>query len=162
MGRAGVKLGFAMPHMVRLKATMQPWEAEVTGADQTRLAKWAEKLGYEMIAVPEHHIIPREHVDLSGPHYFNAFTAMAHFAGATETIRVNSLHGQGVLDPGKRVVIEGIAEDGTVEAIRIADAPSFALGVQWHAEYDPHKNEINKTLFKAFGDALLKKKQRRG
>lgn len=85
-----MKLGFAMPHMVRLKATMQPWEAEVTGADQTRLAKWAEKLGYEMIAVPEHHIIPRAHVDLSGPHYFNAYTAMAHFAGATETIRVNS------------------------------------------------------------------------
>ena len=77
-----------------------------------------------------------------------------------DTIRVNSLHGQGVLDPGKRVVIEGVAEDGTVEAIRIAEAPGFALGVQWHAEYDPHKNEINRTLFKAFGEALLKHKQR--
>lgn len=77
-----------------------------------------------------------------------------------ESIRVNSLHGQGVLDPGKRVVIEGVAEDGTVEAIRIADAPGFALGVQWHAEYDPHKNEINKTLFEAFGEALLKRKQK--
>jgi hypothetical protein len=30
-----VKLGFSMPHMVRLKATSQPWEASVTGADQT-------------------------------------------------------------------------------------------------------------------------------
>ena len=39
-----------------------------------------------------------------------------------ETIRVNSLHGQGILEPGARVVIEGIAEDGTIEAIRIADA----------------------------------------
>ena len=45
---------------------------------------------------------------------------------------MNSLHGQGILDPGQRVVIEGIAEDGTIEAIRIADAPGFALGVQWH------------------------------
>ena len=54
-----------------------------------------------------------------------------------ETIRVNSLHGQGILEPGKRVVVEGVAEDGTIEAIRIADAPGFALGVQWHAEYDP-------------------------
>ncbi|MES1149733.1 MAG: gamma-glutamyl-gamma-aminobutyrate hydrolase family protein, partial [Bradyrhizobium guangdongense] len=51
-----------------------------------------------------------------------------------ETIRVNSLHGQGILEPGKRVVIEGIAEDGTIEAIRIADARGFALGVPWHAE----------------------------
>ena len=85
-----MKLGFAMPHMVRLKAMLQPWELAVTGADQTRLAKWAEKLGYAMIAVPEHFVIPKSHVELSGPFYFNAYAAMAHFAGATETIRVNS------------------------------------------------------------------------
>ena len=71
-----------------------------------------------------------------------------------ETIRVNSLHGQGILDPGERVFIEGVAEDGTIEAIRIADAPSFALGVQWHAEYDPQRNPINRALFEAFGEAL--------
>ena len=41
--------------------------------------------------------------------------------------------------PGKRIVVEGVAEDGTIEAIRIADAPGFALGVQWHAEYDPQQ-----------------------
>jgi putative glutamine amidotransferase len=71
-----------------------------------------------------------------------------------ETIRVNSLHGQGILDPGKRVVVEGVAEDGTIEAIRIADAPGFALGVQWHAEYDPQRNWVNRALFQAFGEAL--------
>jgi len=70
------------------------------------------------------------------------------------TIRVNSLHGQGILEPGKRVVIEGVADDGTIEAIRIADAPGFALGVQWHAEYDPQRNPINRALFRAFGDAV--------
>jgi putative glutamine amidotransferase len=72
-----------------------------------------------------------------------------------ETIRVNSLHGQGILEPGERVVVEGVAEDGTVEAISIADAPGFALGVQWHAEYDPQSNSVNRTLFEAFGAALL-------
>jgi putative glutamine amidotransferase len=71
-----------------------------------------------------------------------------------ETIRVNSLHGQGILEPGRRVVVEGVAEDGTIEAIRIAEAPSFALGVQWHAEYDPQRNPINRALFQAFGEAL--------
>jgi len=75
-----------------------------------------------------------------------------------ETIRVNSLHGQGILEPGKRVVVEGVAEDGTIEAIRIADAPGFALGVQWHAEYDPQRNPINRALFQAFGEALAKGK----
>lgn len=74
-----------------------------------------------------------------------------------ETIRVNSLHGQGVLEPGKRVVVEGIAEDGTIEAIRIADAPGFALGVQWHAEYDPQTNPINQALFKEFGRAIAER-----
>jgi putative glutamine amidotransferase len=72
-----------------------------------------------------------------------------------ENIRVNSLHGQGILEPGERVVTEGVAEDGTIEAIRIADAPGFALGVQWHAEHDPQCNPVNRALFQAFGQALL-------
>ena len=71
-----------------------------------------------------------------------------------DTIRVNSLHGQGILDLGARVVVEGVAEDGTIEAIRIADAPGFALGVQWHAEYDAQRNPVNQTLFRAFGAAV--------
>jgi putative glutamine amidotransferase len=79
--------------------------------------------------------------------------AFARLLGC-DRIKVNSLHGQGILEPGERVVVEGAAEDGTIEAIRIADAPSFALGVQWHAEYDPQHNPINRKLFEAFGEAL--------
>ena len=80
--------------------------------------------------------------------------AFARLLGC-EKIRVNSLHGQAILEPGGRVVVEGVAEDGTIEAIRIADAPGFALGVQWHAEYDPQRNPVNRALFRAFGEALL-------
>ncbi len=75
-----------------------------------------------------------------------------------ERIRVNSLHGQAVTTSGKRVIIEGVAEDSTVEAISIAEAPAFALGVQWHAEYDPQTNPVNRTLFEAFGQALREKR----
>ncbi len=71
-----------------------------------------------------------------------------------DTIRVNSLHGQGILDTGERVIVEGVAEDSTVEAIRIDKAPGFAVGVQWHAEYDPQTNPINKLLFEDYGKAL--------
>ncbi len=86
-----MKLSFAMPHLMRLKAmNQQPWETAVTGADQTRLARFAEEVGYDMIAVPEHHIIPRSHVELSGPHYFSATPAQGYFAGATQRIRINS------------------------------------------------------------------------
>jgi len=69
-------------------------------------------------------------------------------------IRVNSLHGQAILDAGQRVVVEGVAEDGTIEAIRIADSAAFALGVQWHAEYDCNNKPVNRVIFEAFGDAL--------
>ncbi len=71
-----------------------------------------------------------------------------------DTIRVNSLHGQGILEPGRRVVVEGTADDGTIEAIRIAEAPGFALGVQWHAEFEPDRYAVNRLLFEAFGSAI--------
>ena len=77
-----------------------------------------------------------------------------------ECIRVNSLHGQGILEPGTRIVVEGVAEDGTIEAIRVADAPGFALGVQWHAEHNAQGNAVNRALFQAFGEALLARKRR--
>jgi len=71
-----------------------------------------------------------------------------------DTIRVNSLHGQGIDVPGKRIVVEGVAEDGTIEAIRVDGAPGFALGVQWHAEYEARSSPVNRKLFEAFGKAL--------
>jgi putative glutamine amidotransferase len=86
--------------------------------------------------------------------------AFARLLG-TETIRVNSLHGQGILELGSRVVSEGVAEDGTIEAIRIDGATGFALGVQWHAEYDPQSNPVNRALFEAFGQALSAHKRSR-
>ncbi len=78
--------------MLRLKAMMQPWEASVTGADQTRMAKCADRWGYDMIAVPEHFVIPpHDHVELSGPpHYLQSTVAQAYLAGATERIMLNS------------------------------------------------------------------------
>jgi putative glutamine amidotransferase len=78
-----------------------------------------------------------------------------------DLIRVNSLHGQGILDVGDRIVAEGIAEDGTIEAIRVRDAEGFALGVQWHAEYDPQTNPVNRSMFEAFGEAVRTYKRSR-
>jgi putative glutamine amidotransferase len=75
-----------------------------------------------------------------------------HLFGTTAAV-TNSLHGQAVWEPGERVVIEGRAEDDTVEAISIEGADSFALGVQWHAEYDAVNDPVNRALFAAFGAA---------
>lgn len=76
-----------------------------------------------------------------------------------KSIRVNSLHGQAILDAGERVVIEGCAEDDTVEAIRIDQAKGFALGVQWHAEYNCANTPVNRIMFEAFGRAMAEYQQ---
>ena len=72
----------------------------------------------------------------------------------TGRIEVNTLHGQGVLSAGDRIVVEGVAEDSTIEAISIDDAPGFALGVQWHAEHDPSTQTVNAPLWRAFSAAM--------
>jgi len=85
-----MKFSFAMPNTVRVKALTQPFELDVTGADQTVMAKRAEELGYDMIPIPEHFIVPTAHVELSGPHYFHSTVAQAFIAGATQ--RIGSTH----------------------------------------------------------------------
>jgi probable F420-dependent oxidoreductase len=85
-----MKFGFRMPHTMELKALTQPWEFAVTGADQTVMAKRAEELGFDMLSIPEHFVVPRTHVELSGPHYFHSTVAQAYLAGVTQRIRVNS------------------------------------------------------------------------
>ncbi len=88
---------------------------------------------------------------------------IARLVGAEEIV-TNSLHGQGVEEAGARVVIEGVAEDGTVEAISIAGARRFAIGVQWHAEYDASADPVHCALWRAFGaaarDAAIRRERR--
>lgn len=85
-----MKFGFNLPHLMELPAMTQPWELSVTGADQTRMARRAEELGYDLIAIPEHFLIPRTHVELSGSHWLHSTTAQAYLAGATTSIRISS------------------------------------------------------------------------
>jgi putative glutamine amidotransferase len=68
-------------------------------------------------------------------------------------VLTNTLHGQGIMEPGPRVVIDGYAEDGTPEAIYIADAPGFTLSVQWHPEWNAENDPVSRPLFEAFGAA---------
>jgi putative glutamine amidotransferase len=72
--------------------------------------------------------------------------------GARE-VMTNTLHGQGIVNAGQRVVIDGQAPDGTPEAIYIDGAPGFALSVQWHPEYNAANDPVSRPLFTAFGEA---------
>jgi putative glutamine amidotransferase len=77
--------------------------------------------------------------------------------GLPGEIQVNSIHGQGVqrLAPGLRV--EALAPDGLIEAFSVEGAPSFALGVQWHPEWQVRSNPNYLAIFQAFGEACRKK-----
>ncbi|WP_296260211.1 MULTISPECIES: gamma-glutamyl-gamma-aminobutyrate hydrolase family protein [unclassified Pseudomonas] len=87
--------------------------------------------------------------------------------GLADEIRVNSLHGQGIerLAPGLRV--EATAADGLIEAISVppgapfASADVFALGVQWHPEWQVMQNRDYLSILQAFGDACRKHAMRR-
>lgn len=71
----------------------------------------------------------------------------------TGRITVNSLHHQGVRELGAGLAEEARADDGLIEAFRVAGARRFALAVQWHPEWRPEANPFSTALFKAFGEA---------
>lgn len=68
--------------------------------------------------------------------------------------RVNSLHRQAIGRLGDNLAVEATAPDGTVEAVRVRNAPGFAIGVQWHPEYWVESDETSAKLFAAFGRAV--------
>lgn len=73
--------------------------------------------------------------------------------GARE-VMTNTLHGQGVMVPDPRFVIDGWAEDGTSEAAFVRDAPGYTLAVQWHPEYRAAEDPVSRPLFESFGEAV--------
>lgn len=76
-----------------------------------------------------------------------------HRLVGARVVRTNTLHGQGILEPGPRIVIDGRAEDGTPEAIYVQGAPGFTLAVQWHPEWNAADDAVSRPLFRAFGAA---------
>ena len=55
-----------------------------------------------------------------------------------------------------RPIVDATADDGLIEAFVVADAPAFALGIQWHPEWQVHASEESTAIFRAFGDACRK------
>jgi putative glutamine amidotransferase len=82
-----------------------------------------------------------------------------HRLAGTHEIAVNSLHNQGINELAPGLVAEGVAPDGTIEAVRVVASPAgpatgFAVGVQWHPEYDWRTDRVSRTIFEQFGTAV--------
>lgn len=76
-------------------------------------------------------------------------------------IMVNSIHGQGINNLGAGLTAEAHAPDGLIEAISVNNASSFALGVQWHPEWQVMQTPAYLAIFKAFGEACKARMLRR-
>ncbi len=87
---------------------------------------------------------PKHLVTLSG--------ALARIVGAN-SIMVNSLHGQAVDRPGEGLVVNAVAEDGTIEAVSAPNAPGFVMGLQWHPEWKWADYPASVAIFRAFTEA---------
>jgi len=79
-------------------------------------------------------------------------------AGTTE-LAVNSLHNQGVNELAPGLTIEAVAPDGTIEAVRViigpdGPCPGYAVGVQWHPEYDWRTDLVSRAIFDQFGGVV--------
>jgi putative glutamine amidotransferase len=87
------------------------------------------------------------------PVQFTKGGLLHRLAGADSAI-VNSVHFQGIdrLAPG--LVVEAVAPDATIEAVRLVNGRGFALGVQWHPETDWSTDRFSRRIFEAFGAAL--------
>ncbi|MFT8243666.1 gamma-glutamyl-gamma-aminobutyrate hydrolase family protein [Roseomonas sp. BN140053] len=78
-----------------------------------------------------------------------------------DAVPVNSLHNQGIAQTAARLVPEAWAPDGTVEAVRVGGACGFAMGVQWHPEFDWQQDALSRRLFDVFGQEAAAYRRKR-
>jgi len=76
-----------------------------------------------------------------------------HDMAGRDRLQVNSLHWQGIERLGEKLSVEARAPDGVIEAFRVAGSANFALGLQWHPEWQFAQNPFSSALFAEFGEA---------
>ena len=81
-------------------------------------------------------------------------TLLYEVLGKTE-LRVNSLHGGQIADPGK-YRIAAYSDDGLIEGLEYKEN-RFNLGVQWHPEFLWKEDAAAKRLFSCFVDQAKKR-----
>ena len=87
-----MKFGLNIPGMTLMPQSTESWEHALTPQEMLRVARKADELGFDWLAVPEHVVILDGMVEVLGARWPHAIAAMAFFAGATARISlVNSV-----------------------------------------------------------------------
>jgi len=86
------------------------------------------------------------------PVRFTAGGLLEKITAATGAV-VNSVHSQGIDRLAEGLAVEAVAEDGLIEAVRVAGAVGFTLAVQWHPEWKATDNPVSNAIFRAWGNA---------
>jgi putative glutamine amidotransferase len=71
-----------------------------------------------------------------------------------QTLKVNSLHHQGVRELGRGMSVEARSADGLIEAARMSQV-GYGLLVQWHPELIYEKDPMARLLFHSFLKAAM-------
>ena len=85
-----MKFSTGLPGLNRYPPISCEWEASLGAQDFQRVARTADELGFDSIAVSEHIVIPADMVELMGAFWSHAMTVMAFVAGATTRLIVDS------------------------------------------------------------------------
>jgi len=112
----------------------------------------------------DHRMPPdRSYEEAYGPRHAISIVSggMLHRILGREATEVNSLHWQAIDRLAEGLNVEAVAPDGVIEAVSVAGARSFALGVQWHPEYRATENPVSMAMFGAFSEAARSRAARR-
>ena len=83
-------------------------------------------------------------------------------AGGASSVMVNSLHAQAVDRIADALTVEGVSDDGVIEAVSMPGAKGFMLAVQWHPESRGALQwPLSLAMFEAFGDACRARRDAR-
>jgi len=77
-----------------------------------------------------------------------------HKLAGEQRVMINSLHAQACDRLALGLMLEGVADDGVIEAVSAPDAPGYVLGVQWHPEALFKEDKLSHDLFTLFGEAV--------
>ena len=103
----------------------------------------------------EEHFLPAHEIDICPG-------GVLERLGFGRRVMVNSSHMQGIGRLADGLMVEAYADDGTIEAVSVADSPGWNLAVQFHPEWYIDETPFYAALFDDFRQAVQKFQERKG